>query len=291
MKPHRLFLALLMAALVAGCDHGRSGAAPSPQLAPATRALSGQPCWLPIGPDIYYEGGVEEVEKQVLSVQQESRWFRGFDREVSKAEFDAYVAQIAAQSTVQDVDGRYSIPTMPPYPKSLEDLPLHDQGVRLSLAVTSGADAVGMTLTLSSAERDVYREVEHRWTNALPFLFAFYVDGRAVVITQGQFGKIGGMNHADMLVKSGGSRVWTLRVDGRSLRSLLPDDAPHELCIATALSDRQHEGYVGGQVAQRLASPWPLPQAQAGRRQVLVRSGVACLKWDGSKWTEIGSAE
>ena len=145
---------------------------------------------------------------------------------------------------------------------------------------------MSLNLRLKSSEKEIFREVEHRWTNALPFLFAFYVDGKAITIQSTGYGKMGGANRIIRLVESGAARTWELRLDSKSLRSLLPDSGPHDLCMIAAFSDRQHEGYFSDeeQAITRIANPLVSSEKPIGQKQVVVRSGVACLKWSGTEW-------
>src|SRR4051812_49047654 len=58
---------------------GSCGSKPSPTSIVATQpALSGQPSWLPLGPEVYHENERDDAAKQVLSFRPEPRWFVGF---------------------------------------------------------------------------------------------------------------------------------------------------------------------------------------------------------------------
>ena len=66
-------------------------------------------------------------------------------------------------------------------------------------------------------------QVEHRWTNTLPFLFAFFVNGQPIIVPSTSFDKDGGVAWMTPLVEKSGSRKWSVRVKAESLRALLPD--------------------------------------------------------------------
>lgn len=265
---------------VGGC-HGE-------QAKPAPPALSGKPSWLAIGPDVYQEKDRDEAETQVLAVRSDCpRWFLGYSKSVSKEDFDAYLQEQRQDGTkilMESADGKHFLPTAVPYPRGFDDLPTEDQGVRLALGAGASNDPsyVLLTLKLSSQTRDVEREVEHRWTNTLPFLFAFYVDGQAVQVRSAGFGRDGGVNYAVPLVKAGGEHDWAVKVDAASLRALLPDGRPHELAIVAAFSDRQHEWFAeGSDHVMRLSQ---LFMGHEGHKQIVVRSEAARLQWTGERW-------
>lgn len=277
-----VLFAMLLAFGVSGCQHAKP---PHPAIAaaPERAALVGRPSWLPLGPEVYQEDDRDEAEKGLLAFRPQPRWFLGFTKEVSKAEFDQYLDRTHGKAQESD-DGGYCLPDPPPYPKRLEDIPLEDQGVRLTLtaSVAEEPSTMLLTLTLTSRDKPVRREVEHRWTNTLPLLFAFYVDGKAVVVPSNGFEKFGGVAYMVPLVEKGGTKTWNLKANALSLRSLLPDSRPHELAVAAAFSNRQHEGYFEGAPMER-GNLHGGPNGE-DRPQVLVRSGAARLKWDGTNW-------
>jgi hypothetical protein len=244
---------------------------------PVQVSAAKQPSWFAIGPEVYHEGEVTEAEKRVLSVRLEPRWFVGGDKAVSKAKYDAYFAGSSAPVQKQ-TNGLFFIPN-PPYPKQLDDLPLEDHGVSLGLDASPCDDpsVVLLKLELKSKDMPVRRQVEHRWTNTLPFLFAFYVDGQAVVVESTSFEKEGGVDWMDPLVEKGGARKWSVKIKAESLRALLPDTRPHTLAVAAAFANRQHEGFF--EDSERLTGG-----GDSAEPPMVVRSGIAQLKWDGTKW-------
>src|SRR5688500_3676559 len=90
-------------------------------------SLSGQPTWLPLGPDVYHTSTHVEAEKQVLALRLEPRWFLGYSKLGDERERDEYLSQVNEQlagakytpEVVRAIDGRFVIPTVPPYPKRL----------------------------------------------------------------------------------------------------------------------------------------------------------------------------
>ena len=145
--------------LLSGCHSVTRNA--DPRNDPSTSvALSGQPSWFPIGPEIYQERDVGDAEQQLLSLRSEPRWFLGFPKLASRKEYDAYLVAIRQQGTMQlqdqaiRDDGKYVIPSVPMYPKKLEDLPLEDQGVRLSLGVLTADDRAEVILNIEVVSRD-----------------------------------------------------------------------------------------------------------------------------------------
>jgi peptidoglycan/xylan/chitin deacetylase (PgdA/CDA1 family) len=247
----------------------------------ADAKLVGRPSWLPIGPEVYQERDVEAAAQTVLKVRPEPRWFTGFPHLVTKAEFDQYMAETEpnVKYQVEASPGEYPIPMLPPFPKSIDDLPLEDHGARLSLSAKASDDVAILQfhIGLTSGADALQREVEHRWSNTLPFLFAFYVDGRAATLPNHGWGRSGGVQGFVPLVTANGSRQWDIHVDAQRVRDLLPDGRRHSLAIVAAFCNSQHEGYSeGGRVE--------LSNKVNGPSLILVRSEPAILNWDGSRW-------
>src|SRR5687768_9152014 len=126
-KPTALFcLVLLLGSR--GCARVADGPLcdNAPNVAPPT-SLEGQPSWLPIGAEVYDEADVAAVEQTRLSVRMEPRWFRGFGRAVTRAEFEANLAKLHAAGYRFDAQteplDRYVLPDPPPYPRRLADVP------------------------------------------------------------------------------------------------------------------------------------------------------------------------
>jgi hypothetical protein len=256
--------------------------------------LEGQPSWLPIGPEVYQEADITDVEQTRLSVRMEPRWFRGFGRAATLAEFEANLAKLRAAGyrfdAHTDPDDRYVLPDPPPYPRRLADLPLEAHGVQLALnAVVQdvGAGSVVLELTLSGDRALVVeREVEHRFSNTLPLLFAFYVDGKAVRVPFKGSRRWGGVRSMVSLMTGSATRTWSVDVDGDSLRALLPDARPHRLTVVATFCNQQHIGYDvdGGMSNELSAGTLRNPNGAAFPAQVLVRSGPVTLVWDGQAW-------
>ena len=242
--------------------------------------LAGQPSWLPIGPEVYQERDVAAAADDRLSVRRGPRWFDGFSVPGTREQFDAYMVRVepGARYSVESAEP-YPIPSPPPFPQSIADVPVSDQGCRLTLAVspTSDPNTLVFRLRLSSGSAPLCREVEHRWSNTLPFLFAFYVDHTAVSVPAGAFGREGGIVSIVPLVAAGQTREWDVRVDAGSVRALLPDCSPHVVSVVAAYCNSQHEGYAPG--AMRLLQRVLMEDGKVPTT-VLVRSEPASVRWD-----------
>ncbi|MGD0088864.1 MAG: hypothetical protein ABSE73_02990 [Planctomycetota bacterium] len=280
MKKSPVFLFLVIFA---------GGFCPLSQTSSAEPKLQGQPSWSPLGGEVYWEKDRFEAEKQVLSFIAEPRWFQGFPKHVDKEEFETFMEaekkRGAGGGSVQMTeDGKYPIPVVVPYPKTIEDLPLIDQGASLQLTVqtTEVPSIFLLKLTLAAEKRTVWRELEHRWTNTLPFLFAFFVDGKALKREPQGFFKEGGANYLEPLVEKGKRRSWELRVDFSSIDSILPHPKVKTLHLVACFSERQHDGFAGPD------GPDPgrdIPQKEQYKGpQILVRSGVVRLERLDGKW-------
>ncbi len=261
----RTFL-LACVAVLAGCG---SSTPPAP------------PSFFALGGEVYRANDRLEAEKQVLRFGDEPRWFAGFPREVSQEEYDAWEKQQAKRSQQEPAQGErvHQIPTTPAYPQSIHALPLKDQGATLRLDVErdgkAAADEIVFTLTLAAGDRAIQREIEHRRTNLLPFLFAFTADGRPVSRESDGAIKEGGANQFIELVPAGSQKSWTIRVATSSLAGVVPADAK-EIAIVAVFSERQHEGRVeGGPLA--MGEVFSSDYLKERRPQIVVRSNAARL--------------
>jgi hypothetical protein len=257
----------------------------SPSFTKPPPSLTGQPSWFSLGGEVYQENDVAEVENRVLAFKPQPRWFLGFSQPASTQEVDAYLGQLRrAGAEIEMREPQRFLPYRPPYPKTLYDLPLDDRGVRLSFdaAATDDPAVLQFCLTLTSRHLPVWRGVEHRWTNVLPFLFGFYVDGKAVAFPSNVSTKWGGIKSVGLLVASGGSRNWRLHVNEGSMRRFLPDSKPHVLNIVCAFSECQHEWWLGD--GQNNFFEMGMPPKDHIGAQVLVRTNVIQLEWTGTRW-------
>lgn len=267
-------LSLLVLLLCGGCAVSSS----SPDSA---SELAGQPSWFPLGGEVYHENSRFEVQQEVLQFQPQPRWFLGFSRTVSKEEFEAWKKKQDGLVAVQlpEEIGR-QVPSSPPYPRSVEDVCLQDQGATLHLAIEE-ADKPGVllfTLTLSAGDRVIRREVEHRWTNVLPFLFAFFANGKAISRGLDSFGRMGGANTLVELVPAGSQKRWRLRVDAGSIGHVVASDV-RELAVVACFSERQHVGFLPGS-----AGELSIRNPGDGGPQILIRSNIARLRRSGVGW-------
>ena len=204
----------------------------------------GRPTWVELGGDVYENNAVTDAEKLILSFDQQSYWFGDYIRPVSKEAFGAYASKHGhniEKGSSSEGQQRYFLPDTFPYPASIAEIPAEDRGVKLTLNVTAFDPGVlHFAISLSSTQRPVWREVQHRATNVLPFLFSFFVDGTPVVCNA-EFPerKSGGQRSVELIPKSGGERNWLLKVDAASARKLLPSGSRHVVTIFAAFSERQ----------------------------------------------------
>ncbi|MFO7902812.1 MAG: hypothetical protein ACQESR_30630 [Planctomycetota bacterium] len=103
------------------------------------------------------------------------------------------------------------------YPEKLTDLRTDDRGVRLSLSVrpyetnlTAWQGSLEILATISTKTLNVHREVEHRWANITPILFAFYSDDIAIATKSDSFGELGGTNYLVELAEPSHPHTWRL---------------------------------------------------------------------------------
>ena len=245
---------LFIAGLLAGCHNlpiGTDKAEP---------ALSGKPSWFPLGREVYQEYERFDMQKQTLSIVAESRWF-GFEDNIH------------------------------PYPEELTDVPLVEDGARLALSVTTGDDpaVLSFVLTLESGTHTLGREVEHRWTNVVPFLFAFFSDGKAIEIPTTGGAKMGGVRAMTELVEKGTVRTWAMKVETGSILALLPNDRPQMVSVVAAFGERQHTPFfdwpelvAGNPVFGEMGAAGYVPH-------VAVRSNVVHLRWTGERFQTMGT--
>lgn len=287
MNGIRIVLLLLLAS---GCAD-RPLSLPSPRV---KHEAQGEMAWFPLGNEVYREQDRFAAQRRHLSFVPEPRWFLAFPKFVDKHEYDAYRHDMSARATASggtldfDVsptsDDRYPIPALLPCPKELQDLPLVDQGVSLDFAIQPEDSPLILrfVLTLKTRERDLVRELEHRWTNVLPFLFAFFGDGEPVQWQRRSFSKTGGAKYLTPLASAGDVKTWNITVKAESITALLGNRGISTLDVVAAFSERQH---------QPLRHE-PCPEAVHGmmhpttydRPQLVVRSNPVCLERVGDQW-------
>ena len=275
--------------LLSGCGSD-SVRAPDPAAAsPPINAPMGQPSWFPIGPDISQPGKLADVDIQVLSLGSQPQWFLGMARTVSSSEYSTYWSRMSAGSPATRPADAQLFPAALPYPHSVQDIALRDHGATLGLDISTTSDPTELLLilNLSSPDQPLMREVEAGWTNALPFLFSIFIDGRPVTVTATSSETSGGAFGADTpymipLVSQGSTKNWQMHLDARSLNAMLPDTRAHSVALVAAFSNRQHEVYfigdgpsLGSLVQPRGAKP---------DSQILVRSQPVQLQWTGERW-------
>ena len=235
-----------------------------------------------------------EADKQVLRLDDQPRWFVGFPREVSQEVYEAWVKQQGQISRQESAEGErvYQNPSTPKYPRSVAELPPKNQGASLKLTVAaddksdddkSGDEAasLSLTLTLSAGDRAIQREIEHRRTNVLPFLFAFTADGKPV--SKDAVGGVGegGKNQFIELVPAQSQKSWTVQMTLESLASIVPADAS-EIEIVAVFSERQHEAYAeGGPIS--IGEVWSSEAIKNRPPQIVVRSNVVHLRKEGTR--------
>lgn len=266
-----------VAVLVVACAGGCGG----------RMTLTGQPSWFALGGEVYHEDSRVEAQQQVLAFGAEPRWFQPIAKPVTRAEFEAYEKSRQTRGVrlaSSRGDGQWSVPEAFSYPSRVEDLPLENQGARLELAIHRTADprVLEFVLTLTASERTVLREIEHRYTNVLPVLFAFYAENEGASVAQAVsvppqgVAREGGVNSWVPLVETGGKRVWALRVDTESLARFLPKPGPVHLGVVAVFCERQHWGYAGEDEAALMGGY----SSEQPSRPVLVRSDVAVIDWE-----------
>jgi hypothetical protein len=230
--------------------------------------LPERPIWLPVGTthrisnpgvktqpqrdndivaEVYQENDRLTAQTNVLQVIQQPRWFKG---------------------------GKP--------PDSVLDVPLTNQGASLSLQIKPSDSPVflHLVLTLKAEERSVWRELEHRWTNIIPFLFALTADGKPIGPRDTpSWSKFGGVNGMSEMVPIGKSKTWDVLLDARSVTAALNEPRVKNVTIVAAFSEYQHEvpslfgrGDGGGGIKGDFKGP-----------PIAVRSNEVRLEFDGER--------
>jgi len=205
------------------------------------------PAYDRIVPEVYHSHHRLEVQKTTLSVVPEPRWFKGSS-----------------------------------LPESLQTLPSSDQGASLGFEIHPTTNGLlRFVLTLEAKERNVWREVEHRWTNITPLLFSFFADGKAVRPKgPDSWGKFGGVNSMTKLVDKGKTHAWELTVDPKTILPLLQDTEFELLTIVAAFSEYQ-QTYPGG---------IPNDEGKPGFSDgftgppIVIKSNPITVAYDGKTW-------
>ncbi|MEI8378864.1 MAG: hypothetical protein WCJ09_01960 [Planctomycetota bacterium] len=238
--------------------------------------------WFSLGGEVYQERDRFDAEKQVLSFDKQPRWFLGFPKAVSKDEFEAWLKNQAGKLQLEpSSEPSYQIPNPPPYAKRVVELPTAHHGSSLKFAIESEQEPGELVfiLTLTAGNRSIRREIEHRNTNVVPFLFALQADGKVISEELDGTRKEGGTNKLIELVPAKTSQTWRFRVARKSLDSLVPETT-QQLEITAAFSERQHEGYAGNDQSGSL-EVWNLKNLPP---QILVRSNLVRLQRSGDGW-------
>lgn len=244
------------------------------------------PPWFALGRDVYRAHELQAAEGKLLEFLPQSRWFQAFPKPVTKAEYDAWLKLQTKQTRLQDQEvppnGEpvYQVPGEVSYPRRVEDLSQVDRGVRLQLGTEPSAAAgeLNLTLTLSTKARGVRREVEHRYTNVVPFLFQILADGKPLAAQPETVFSMRGSHSLVELVPANDSKTWHLRVDQKSLERLLPAETK-ELTVTAAFSERQHVLWTEG--VQNLGEVWTLSDLHP---QLLIRSNTVQLVRKDAGW-------
>lgn len=247
------------------------------------------PSFFALGGDVYHAEDRLEAEQQLLQFDPEPRWFAGYPRQVTREAYEVWEKQQRGVSRQEPSEGepQYQIPTRPAYPRSVEALPRRDQGATLKLTAENdglpAAEEVVLTLELAAGDRAIQREVEHRRTNVLPFLFCFTADGKPVSRECPGGVSDGGTKKFVELAPAKSQKTWTLRIATESLASLLPAGTG-EATLVAVFSERQHEYYEeggpmsGGEVWSSIALKTRPPQ-------IVLRSNAVRLRKEGAKWS------
>lgn len=238
--------------------------------------------WFSLGGEVYQERDRFDAENQILSFDKQPRWFLGFPKAVSKDEFEAWLkSQSGKQQLEPASEPSYQIPNPPPYAKRVEDVPTAHHGSSLKFTVEPQKEPgeMAFVLTLTAGDRSIRREIEHRNTNVVPFLFALQADSKVVSEELDGTRKEGGTNKLIELVPAKTSRTWRFRVARKSLDAMIPETT-QQLEITAAFSERQHEGYAGNDQSASL-EVWNLKDLPP---QILVRSNVVRLMRSGDGW-------
>lgn len=170
-------------------------------------------------------------------------------------------------------------------PRTPAEIPTADRGVTLHLSGIEGEGGLVLCLTLSTENRVVYREVEHRVSNEIPFLFGFIISGEPVRIARPTQGAWSGGRTLVKVVEPGESRTWRIPVDGASIDRVVGRSVGR-VSIVAVFSERQPR-------AAALAAEWSktdidvLPSTMEGtlaRSETLVRSNELLLRRRGYGW-------
>lgn len=220
------------------------GSKPAPQR-PEARTRPA-PTFLSLGGERYRLSEAREAQGRSLALVEEPRWFDG-------------------------------APKTAALPVNLSDVPQRDRGAWLELTIEQGdADALLLALTLhAGAERPLWREHEHRWTNVVPFLFGLYADGVPVRVPWEGSGKMGGIQAFVSLAAAGETRRWRLRLERASLDALLGERAGQAIEIVAVFGERQHSSHatLGPEYAKPLGDAFRDPPPLEGA-PIVVRSAV-----------------
>jgi hypothetical protein len=270
----RRLLWLLLPCLLGGC--GEPSAKPSAKPPPAELT------WFSVGETASGAGD------SLLAFDPYPRWFVGGSEQVSEAELarrraeQDIVVHEAESLHSSDQPGMRWIAVLPPRPRRVEDLPTTQARARLELDVTHVANnELQLELTLHAGDRALWRELEHRSTNLVPFLFSLDVDGVPLRLPSTGSAHCGGIERFETVAAAGGSRRWKLRVTRASVRALVVGirgvSPIKSVGFVAAFSERKHIGWA----AYDGEHPSPaLLELPFKGEPILIRSKRVAVPWD-----------
>ena len=126
--------------------------------------------------------------------------------------------------------------------------------------------------------------LEHRWTNIVPFLFAFVADDGPIGCKgPPSFSKFGGVKWMMGVVRKGKSTTWTLKVDADSITAALGPHSYKTISVVAAFSEFQHEPLLKA-VADDERPSDAFSEHFKGP-PITIRSNDVRLTFDGTQWT------
>ncbi|TET36104.1 MAG: hypothetical protein E3J72_09455 [Planctomycetota bacterium] len=231
---------------------------------------TGRPSWFPLGKEVYNERDRFQAQESIVSFQNGPRWFLAFPDPDAKDLANQWI----------DVPAGFHH-----YPKRIEDIPLTMEGASLHLTVREAdtPETMRFVLKLKSNYRNVRREVEQGRTNLLPFLFAFFPDGKAVNRLANSCDREWGAAGLRTCVVKNGTGKWYLEVRTESVETIISNENAEALLIVAAFSERKHEDYHTGVIESDWRVCWNRSTCEIP--QILIRSNIVRLVKQKGVWT------
>ena len=248
----------------------------------------------------------------LLALGSDPQWFAQADWPATQNEYDVFHTRLDGREKVfkrllamkckptgdpNAIDDE-ELPRSAFRPRDPQEIPFQDQGVRLTLSAQPSDEpgCVGLELTVSTQRLAVQLEGRMYWSQNLPFLFTFEVDGQPACWPPSEMKQLTKLCSKrelsrDLTIRPGSPFRRKIRIDEDSLRQLLPDPGPHTIGLIAVFSQYDYSPSLPWAPAYdlRLMDIMEIIKNTSAKPSapLYVRSNTARFRWTGSKWEAV----